>query len=145
MSTTLKIFLEWIKKNDTQAPTMSRLEGALDTHHPGVSSVTDAPMATETTRSAMISITPLKIVYPLLDSTFLTPIRAWHLLTLRAMALGCKEALKPFLDWIWLYIWQPAWEIMGPTRVYIADNTLRQCQALAEKIALKLFPPPPPR
>ena len=93
----------------------------------------------------MISIMPLELVYPILALPFFVPVTVWHLLTPHATALGCNQAVKPFFEWLRVYMRPPAWAIVGLTSVDLSDVTLQQFHSLAENLVPKPLPPPPAR
>ena len=122
---------------------MASLDWSLDSLPRGVSTLETATPATALINAPMVLIAPLKLVYPLLASPFLTPARVWHLLNFRNTALGCTKDVEPFFDWLRFYMWQPEWEIVGLTSVDLSDTMLQQRQALVEQLVPEPLLPPP--
>ena len=130
---------DWLSIQDVATPTTAELDVALADTGPGTARIPEATASPETVASVNITIDPLTLVHPLLRSPFLTPVKAWNLIPVRAASLVLERRVTSLLHCIRDQTSSHAKAVDALSSVDLTNLTLQVRQELKDKI----IPPPP--
>ena len=91
---------EWLAPEEVAAPRVTEMEALiarLALGHPWIPADTLRPERVSVPRSSLDS---LYLVHMLMVSPFLAPATSWHMMYTKADAVGMKQEVAPFLDWL---------------------------------------------
>ena len=88
-------------------------------------------------------LAPLDLFHPLMVSPFLAPSNAWHMMHVKAEAMGITQQMIPFMQWLRATTVAPQQVIDAITTVYLVDAILEQRQDIWSIPAPALHPSPP--